>query len=142
MNNIIIEKIWNDSDITNNGLFQIKLTCINEYININENFYLDKSISKKISDEIEKYIKTNKEMYYEVNLKKGCAEGFSIKIFPYNLTGHILIEMKMEINDNSEKLHHATFYIKTEIGLLENFGKKIKDISNLYVGESIELCNN
>lgn len=50
--------------------------------------------------------------------------------------------MKMEINDNSEKLHHATFYIKTEIGLLENFGKKIKDISNLDVGESIELCNN
>ena len=142
MDNIIIEKIWNDSDIVNNSLFEIKLTCINEYININENVYLDNSISKKISDKIEKYIKTNKEMYYEINIKKGYTDGFSIKILPYDNTGHILIEMKMEIADNNRKLHYATFYIKTEIGLLENFGRKIKDIINLDIGECIKLNNN
>ena len=142
MDNIIIEKIWNDSDIFNNDEFEIKLTCINEYININQNVYLDKSISKKISEEIEKYIKTNKEMYYEINMKKGYTSGFTMKIFPYDLTGHILIEMKMEINDNNEKLHYATFYIKTEIGMLESFGKKIKNISDLAVGEFIKLYNN
>ena len=142
MDNIIIEKIWNDSDIVNNSLFEIKLNCINEYININENVYLDNSISKKISDKIEKYIKTNKEMYYEINIKKGYTDGFSIKILPYDNTGHILIEMKMEIADNNRKLHYATFYIKTEIGLLENFGRKIKDIINLDIGECIKLNNN
>lgn len=141
MDNIILEKIWNDSDIIYNGLFQIKLTCINEYININENIYMDSFISKKISDKIEKYIKTNKEMYYEINLKKGYTEGFSIKIFPYDNTGHSLIEMKMEIVDNNEKLHYATFYIKTEIGLLESFGRKIKDIISLDIGECIKLID-
>lgn len=65
-----------------------------------------------------------------------------MKIFPYDLSGHILIEMKMEINDNNDKLHYATFYIKTEIGLLESFGKKIKNISNLDVGKSVKLYNN
>ena len=142
MNNIIIEKIWNDSDIVNNGLFEIKLNCINEYININENVYLDKSISKDISKSIENYINTNKETFYEINMKKGYTSGFTMKIFPYDLTGHILIEMKMEINDNNDKLHYATFYIKTEIGTLESFGKKIKNISDLAVGEFIKLYNN
>ena len=44
MDNIIIEKIWNDNDIINNGLFEIKLNCINEYINISEIVYMDNSI--------------------------------------------------------------------------------------------------
>lgn len=142
MNNIIIEKIWNDSNIFNNDEFEIKLTCINEYININEKIYMDKSISKDISKSIENYINTNKETFYEINMKKGYTSGFTMKIFPYDLTGHILIEMKMEINDNNDKLHYATFYIKTEIGMLESFGKKIKNISDLAVGEFIKLYNN
>jgi len=142
MDNIIIEKIWNDSDIFNNDEFEIKLTCINEYININEKIYMDKSISKDISKSIENYINTNKETFYEINMKKGYTSGFTMKIFPYDLTGHILIEIKMEINDNNDKLHYATFYIKTEIGLLESFGKKIKNIINLNIGEYIKLNDN
>ena len=142
MDNIIIEKIWNDSNIFNNDEFEIKLTCINEYININEKIYMDKSISKDISKSIENYINTNKETFYEINMKKGYTSGFTMKIFPYDLTGHILIEIKMEINDNNDKLHYATFYIKTEIGLLESFGKKIKNIINLNIGEYIKLNNN
>ena len=142
MNNIIIEKIWNDSDIFNNDEFEIKLTCINEYININEKIYMDKSISKDISKSIENYINTNKETFYEINMKKGYTSGFTMKIFTYDLTGHILIEIKMEINDNNDKLHYATFYIKTEIGLLESFGKKIKNIINLNIGEYIKLNDN
>ena len=70
MDNIIIEKIWNDSDIANNGLFEIKLTCINEYININEKIYIDDSILKDFSRSIENYINKNKETYFEINVKK------------------------------------------------------------------------
>ena len=139
MDNIIIEKIWNDSDIVNNQLFEIKLTCINEYINISENIYMDNNIAKNISKKIENFIKTNRETYYEMNMEKKSTSGFSIKIFPHDSTGHILIEMKLEVNDNSDKLHYATFYIKTEISLLENFGKKIKDIIKLKKGEKIKL---
>lgn len=142
MDNIIIEKIWNDSDIVNNQLFEIKLTCINEYININENIYMDNNIAKKISKKIENYIKMNKQTYYEMNIQKGYANGFEIKIFPCDIKGHVLIEMKMEITDNSEKIHRATFYIKTELGLLENFGNKLKDIIKLEIGEKIKLYNN
>ena len=142
MDNIIIEKIWDDSDIANNQLFEIKLTCINKYINISQNVYFDNSISKNIAKKIENYIKTNKETHYEINMEKGYSTGFAMKIFPYDITGHILIEMKMEINDNNEKLHYATFYIKTEIGLLENFGKKIENIIKLEIGENIKLYNN
>jgi hypothetical protein len=142
MNNIIIEKVWNDSDIINNELFEIKLTCINEYISINEKIYMDNNIAKNISKKLENYIKTNKETYYEMNMKKGYTSGFAIKIFPCDVTGHILIEMKMEITDNSEKLHYATFYIKTEIGTLEIFNKKLENIIKLEIGEKIKLYNN
>ena len=76
MNNIIIEKIWNDNDIINNGLFEIKLNCINEYINISEIVYMDNSIAKKISTQIENYIKTNQEMYFEINMKKNILQFF------------------------------------------------------------------
>ena len=76
MDNIIIEKIWNDNDIIINGLFEIKLNCINEYINISEIVYMDNSIAKKISTQIENYIKTNQEMYFEINMKKNILQFF------------------------------------------------------------------
>ena len=76
MDNIIIEKIWNDNDIINNGLFEIKLNCINEYINISEIVYMDNSIAKNISTQIENYIKTNQEMYFEINMKKNILQFF------------------------------------------------------------------
>ena len=52
---------------------------------------------------------------------------------------NILIEMKLETADNNEKLHYATFYIKTEIGLLERFAKRIENIIKLEIGEKIKL---
>lgn len=139
MDNIIIEKIWNDSDISNTGLFEVKLTCITEYITINENVYMKDSLLKEFANIIEEYIANNKETYFEIPIKEGHTPGFEMKILPFDKHGHIQIEMKMEIDDNDKKLHFAIFCIKTEIGLLEKFRFKLNKLLNLEIGEKIFL---
>jgi hypothetical protein len=42
-------------------------------------------------------------------------------------SGHVLIEMDMDIDDNGgERLHHASFFLESELGLIESFGKNLK----------------
>ena len=139
MDNIIIEKIWNDSDISNTGLFEVKLTCITEYITINENVYMNDSLVKEFANIIEEYTVNNKETYFEIPIKEGHTPGFEMTILPFDKHGHIQIEMKMEIDDNDKKLHFGIFYIKTEIGLLEKFRLKLNKLLNLEIGEKISL---
>ena len=139
MDNIIIEKIWNDSDISNTGLFEVKLTCITEYIIINENVYMNDSLVKEFANIIEEYIANNKETRLGIPIKEGHTPGFEMKILPFDKHGHILIEIIMEIDDNDKKLHSAIFYIKTEIGLLEKFRLKLNKLLNLEIGEKISL---
>lgn len=139
MDNIIITKIWNDSDIINNKIFQIKLTCQNEYITIKEEVYLDDYLAKKWAETIKKALKENKKYDYEVSMKKKMAPGFSMTIYPYDNHGHITIEMKMEIEDTTNKEHFACFYITTEIGKLEKFSNKIEKIINLEIDASVSL---
>ena len=142
MDNIIIKKIWNDSDtIEFNNFFEIKLTCINEFLRISENVYITDKIAKDLSKTIKKSINNNQEVYFEVSINEVEPE-FSIKIFPADVHGYVLIEMNVEIADNDEKMHYAIFYIKTEIGLLDSFADKIGKLVSLAIDEEISLINN
>ncbi len=139
MDNIIITKIWNDSDFINNKIFQIELTCQNDHLIIKEDIYLDASLAIKWAKTIKRSLKEKKKYTYEVSMKKKMAPGFSMTINPYDNPGYISIEMKMQIDDNHNKEHFANFYIITELGLLEKFSDKIEKIINLEINDSISL---
>ena len=48
MDNIVIEKIWNDNDIISNGLFEVKMTCTNNKNEFTNNYYFCTTTTKKI----------------------------------------------------------------------------------------------
>ena len=142
MDNIIIKKIWNDSYVIEcNNFFEIKLICINEFITISQNVYMTDEIAKRLAKTIKKSINNRTEARFYVSINKE-ESGVLIKVFPADVHGHILIEMKMEINDNDKKIHYATFYIETEIGLLDKFASKISQLISLEIDEEVSLIDN
>ena len=54
--------------------------------------------------------------------------------------GHIVIEVYMELDDGaSYSKHNCCFFIKTETGLLNNFGKSLGTLNERGVGKKIIL---
>lgn len=143
MDNIIFKKIWNDSgEIGNNNnfLFEVKLTCSNENITVSEIYYMCDQFAKKISNAIKIVIqKQNEQIVDFTNKKENPIEGYSFKISPPDVHGHVIVFVEMGIGNDNKKPHHSTFIVETELGLLEIFGKKVEKMAELELNEEIAL---
>lgn len=136
MDNIIIEKRWHDDE-----LLEIKITASTEQIRVNQECYISECALIKNAECILEYISVpEKESYIEYGSKTGnYTPAFSMKFLPIDVYGHMKIEMDMEINDNHTRLHRCSFYINSEIGLVEQFAHKLKQLINEKDGFYIEL---
>lgn len=143
MDNIIFKKIWNDSGeigSNSNFLFEVKLTCTNENIKVSEIYYMWNDRAKKIANAIKKVIKKQKEQIIDfTNKKENPIDGYSLKILPPDVHGHVLIFVEMYTGNDNKKPHYSTFIVETELGLLENFGNKIEKMAELDLDEEIAL---
>ena len=143
MDNIIFKKIWNDSGEigpNRNFLFEVKLTCTNENIMVSENYYMWNDRAKNIAEAIKKVIKNQKEQIVDFTEKKeNTITGYSLKISPPDIHGHILIFVEMGMGNDTKREHHSTFIVETELGLLEQFGNKIEKMAELGLDEEIAL---
>lgn len=125
MDNIIIEKTWRDSD-----LVELKIIAKSEYVKANQNCYVEAEAIIKISDKIETYIKNHKvECYLEFGNKTGnFTPAFSLTILPSQTSGHVKVEVDIEIADNDKRAHRCCFYVNCELGQIERFGKALRSI--------------
>ena len=71
-----------------------------------------------------------------------APKNFSLKVFQKDKCGHLLIEVYMVINDGDcgEK-HHCCFFIQTEIGRLNTFGKRLLSLNKPVLGTKIALAD-
>lgn len=136
MDNIVIEKQWYDGE-----LIEIKICAKSEFINVYQECYISESDLVKAAEHILEYIeKCENECYVEYGNKSGnFTPAFSMKFLPIDIYGHIKIEMDMEIADNNTRSHRCSFYVNTEIGLVEQFAHKILMLVKAEVGYYIEL---
>jgi len=143
MDNIVFKKIWNDSgeiDSNSNFLFEVKLTCANENISVSEIYYMWNDCAKKIAEAIKKVIKSQKEQIVDFTEKKeNTITGYSLKIEPPDVHGHIVIFVEMGIGNDCKKEHYSKFIVETELGLLEQFGNKVEKMAELNIDEEIKL---
>ena len=58
---------------------------------------------------------------------------------PLDANGHVKIEMDIEIADNNIRAHRCSFYVDTEIGLLEQFAYKMQMLLKGEDGYEIKL---
>ena len=82
---------------------------------------------------MKKYVKNHdSEMYIEFGNKKGnYTPAFSLKFFPLDSKGHLVIEADLEIADNNTRCHRCIFYIDAELGAIERFAEKLSKIQHL-----------
>lgn len=125
MDNIIIEKIWEDSN-----LIELQVTAQSEYVQANQSCYVEDEALVKIADKIDTYMKNyDIECYLEFGNKTGnFTPAFSLTILPSQNSGHVKVEVDMEIADNDTRAHRCCFYVNCELGQIERFGKLLREI--------------
>lgn len=136
MDNIIIEKKWSDE-----GIIEIKINAETEYINVWQECYVSESCWENNTERIIAYLKNPQGECYVVygNMSGNYTPAFSMFFSSIDVRGHIRIEMDIEINDNNVRAHRCSFYIITEMGLLENFAQKMLKLLKADVGFRIML---
>ena len=65
----------------------------------------------------------------EFGKKEGnYTPAFSMCILPADISGHVKIEVDIEIADNDMRAHRSCFYVKSELGLIEQLGMSMKKL--------------
>lgn len=136
MNNIVIKKSWEDDK-----LLEIKVRAKSEFVNAYQFCYIQKKDLQMIGDTVVNYVKQNdKDCYVGFGNKKGDhTPAFSLKFLQANGNGHVKIEVDIEIDDNDTRCHRCSYYVESELGLIEQFGEKLIQLSKDNYTKEIEL---
>ena len=134
--NIVMEKIWQESD-----LLELRITCGSEYITANQTCYIQSSALETIHGQIAEYVENpHQSRSVEFGDKHGNhTPAFSMDILEISASGHVKIEVDMEIEDNDTRKHRCLFYVKSELGMLERFGKRLKKLIHGDIGSQVIL---
>ena len=137
MDKLSIERVWEDADY-----FEIEIIAQSELVSANVRSYTTVGSINELSSRLAKFPQKSDERYIWENGTKGdkSTPFVSLEFFREDELGHIAIEVYMEIDDGaSYEKHNCCFFIKTEIGLLNRFGKSLILLSEKGVGKKITL---
>lgn len=62
-----------------------------------------------------------------------------MKFLPSNRCGHVIIEVDLEISDNSTRDHRCCFYVEGELGMIERLGHELCILSEGGLGDIAAL---
>lgn len=137
MDNIIFKKLWQDGN-----LLELKISANSEFATAYQNCYIEDKALREISEKVIGYIKNyNTTCYLEFGKKEGdYTPAFSMSILPSDTSGHVKIEVDIEIADNDTRSHRCSFFVNSELGLIEQLGKSLKKLVSDPEGTEISLC--
>ena len=138
MNNISIERIWQDNDF-----FEIKVTATTQSARATTNVYVTDADILQLSSALANFPQgKDSEISWQVSESAAIEKSLSLKVLPKDKKGHLLVEVYMIIKDGGcGEDHHCCFYIQTEIGLLNTFGKRLLAINKPILGTQIALVD-
>lgn len=136
MDNIKIAKISAEDDV-----LKIEVTANSEFISAKQFCYIQSSDMEANGSKIFNYsYNYTEECYVEFGKKAGdFTPAFSLKFLKAAFSGEVQIEVDIEVDDNESRLHRASFYVQSELGLIEQFGLRIKEMAFGEKGEVICL---
>lgn len=138
MENLKIEKYIHDVDLIGLNVF-----VNSTYVNIKQYCYVDKYQLQKASDKLMKFINDSEKCYIEFGNKEGnCTPAFSMEVEKIDLVGHVRIELDLEVDDNNKRKHRCQLYIFSNMGEIEEFGKKVLSLITSDIFTKISLVNN
>ena len=136
MDYLSLKKIWQD-----NELLELKISAGSEFVSAYQSCYIQDKALECIAERIAGYSRDDTEpCYLEFGKKEGaCTPAFSMCILPADVSGHIKIEVDMEIDDNDTRAHRCCFYVNSELGLVEKLGSSLKRLIFGEIGERVSL---
>ena len=137
MDILTFERIWEDVDF-----FEIEVVAQTEKIRAIARIYTTESSINELSLRLAKFPKNPDDRYIWKNGEKGDGSTpfVSLEFWCLDESGHIILEVYMEIDDGASLAkHNCCFYLKTEIGLLNNFGQSLILLNDVGIGTKITL---
>ena len=144
IHNIKLERCWADPVV---DLYELCITCSNDQITAcAPECWSSNEILDDLTNKIKQY--SNKEIS-EFQCKIGDFElnGLSevtFKVLPMDKRGYLYIQINMKIYDSSnlnQQSGNCNINIKTEIGLLEAFGKRLSKLKQQENNIIVSLIN-
>ncbi len=136
MDNLKIQTVMIDGNMV-----ELRIDAMSDYVSIHQSCYVSDSDLPLFSKRIADYISDPKsECYLEFGKKSGnYTPAFSMLILPMNRNGHVMIEVDFEIDDNPDRKHRCSFYINSELGCIEGFGRRLAGLLVNEIGTELEL---
>ena len=136
MDNIIIKKVYDED-----GLIELRVQATAEFVNVYQSCYVQSTDLKDYSDVIVEYSKNySEDCYIEFGNKEGdYTPAFSLNFLKADMRGHVVIEVDMEIADNEERTHRCCFYVKSELGIVTQFGKLLNELVTSEINTEVKL---
>lgn len=137
MDNIIFEKVWQDE-----SLIELKISASSEFVSAYQSCYIEDKKLEETAEKICNFVgKYDESCYLEFGKKEGnYTPAFSMCMMPADMSGHVKIEVDIEIADNDTRSHRCCFYVKSELGLIEQLGKSLKKLIIEQDGIKVSLC--
>ena len=137
MDNIIFEKVWQDE-----SLIELKISASSEFVSAYQSCYIQDKKLEETAEKIYNFVgKYEESCYLEFGKKEGnYTPAFSMCMKPADMSGHVKIEVDIEIADNDTRSHRCCFYVKSELGLIEQLGKNLKKLIIEQDGIKVSLC--
>lgn len=134
--NIQIKKIWEDGD-----LIQLEILCWSEFATARQNCYIQIQDLIKSFEKIQRFIQQPLEKcYLEFGNKSGnYTPAFSMELSSIDKLGHVNIEVDVEIDDNDSRKHRSCFFVRSELGYVEQFGKKLQALGKNPLEHKVSL---
>lgn len=112
-----------------------------EFASAYQSCYVEDKALLEISKKIQKYIDNcDESCYLEFGQKEGnYTPAFSMCILPADTSGHMQVEVDIEIADNDTRSHRCCFYVESELGSVERLGTALKDLIDAPEGETVLL---
>lgn len=132
-----IERVWEDCNF-----FEIEVCARSELISAKVRSYTDKRSITELASHLQTFPKAYGDRYKWENGGKGSGSTpfVSLEFECADRLGHIVIEVYMEIDDggNYDK-HNCCFFIETDPGLLNDFGKSLLSLNREGIGRKAVL---
>jgi hypothetical protein len=137
MDILSIERVWEDADF-----FEIEVMAQSDIIRASVRSYTTIASINELALRLTTFPQNHDDRYLWENGVKGdeYTPFVSLDFWCKDKHGRIIVEVYMELDDGaSYNKHNCCFFIKTEIGLLNNFGKSLILLNKQGIGKKITL---
>ena len=137
MDTLSIARIWEDADF-----FEIEVVAQSEHIRATVKSYTTAKAINELSARLMEFPQKPDDRYIWENGNKGddSTPFVSLEFWCADKLGHIIVEVYMELDDGASfSKHNCCFYIKTEAGALNRFGRSLAVLNERGTGQRIDL---